>query len=408
MDIQTNLSFRVKHENAHSSFNEYPKSIQKNALVSVLDAVPPLPTIEGKPSSSDDIACITDAVRGFSTSHKSLLSDTKDRATTGRTSRNHLNGNQNAQTARVRGFSGTESGSTGTGQNALGISVHKKTDVRVYPMGIEVYNPVHVVQPKWLKGVVRGKIEGFSKHSRQRLRETLLKYTSNCPQDVLYDMTCTIPGEASIDDCRALWNRFQVKLGRIGCKAIWRIEMQTKRQMPHWHVKLWVTDHHMAFDVWEAWRSAIDCMGSFTRVKDDGEHVYSSRMALPGANEHAIELKQMKEESSEASWNRYLCDHASKKKQAQLGWQGRQWGVINKKSFIKSECEDIKVPFDAWVKVTRWLKRLTRTSFVRGRKGTSVFFGETQTHKRMIEFATSSYGQQHATTSAGLYPPTRI
>jgi hypothetical protein len=254
-------------------------------------------------------------------------------------------------------------------------------------MGIEVYNPVHVVQPKWLKGVIRGKIEGFSKHSRQRLRETLLKYTSDRPEDLLYDMTCTIPGEASIDDCRSLWNRFQVSLRRIGCKAIWRIELQT-RKMPHWHVKLWCKSPEMAFHVWEAWRTAIDCMGSYTRVKDNVECVYSSRMSLPGANEHSIQLKRMTEESTEASWNRYLCDHASKKKQAQLGWMGRQWGVINKKTFVQADCEELKVPFTAWVKVTRWLKRLTRTSFVRGRKGTAVFFGDTQTHKRMIEYAT--------------------
>ena len=58
---------------------------------------------------------------------------------------------------------------------------------------------------------------------------------------------------------------------------------------------------------------------------------------------------------------RYICDHATKAKQAQLGYQGKQWGYLNRKNFV--ELPPIKfegLQGRALVLFNRQLQRLCR------------------------------------------------
>jgi len=57
---------------------------------------------------------------------------------------------------------------------------------------------------------------------------------------------------------------------------------------------------------------------------------------------------------------RYVADHASKRKQAQLGWQGRQWGVIGRKHLVRREGRTLNVKEWRLLKFLHVLRRLCR------------------------------------------------
>ena len=58
---------------------------------------------------------------------------------------------------------------------------------------------------------------------------------------------------------------------------------------------------------------------------------------------------------------RYVADHASKRKQAQMGWKGRQWGVIGRKNLVRREPRTLSV--EEWKRFlyVRVLRRLCRS-----------------------------------------------
>lgn len=81
----------------------------------------------------------------------------------------------------------------------------------------------------------RGKIKGWSKDSRKRMREFLLIHQ---PVEGLksYGITLTVPGPSlEPEHARRLWDHFGKNyLVRNGCGAVWRLEVQTRGQV-HWH-----------------------------------------------------------------------------------------------------------------------------------------------------------------------------
>jgi hypothetical protein len=112
-------------------------------------------------------------------------------------------------------------------------------------------------------------------------------------------------------------------------------------------------------------------------------------MGIKGAQEHSVKVEEQERDANKL-W-RYLCDHTSKSKQAQLGYVGKQWGFINKKNLVKTEpVEKITLTRCQNLKLSRWIKRLTRCRHLRGRKGTSTFFGSPGTIKRMVEYIKKS------------------
>jgi len=267
------------------------------------------------------------------------------------------------------------------------ISVHRRTELAVLPSGYVLNTPVHVIPGKHVAQLMRGEISGFSKHSRLRLRKVLISTRSkdDLPR---WDLTLTVPGEViSPDAWRELFHLFQVKVNRIGSGLIWRIELQ-ERQQPHLHILLFADDKNASL-VKVAWEQSVRSLGEYDHIiktgKNQGQVMHcSSRMALPGADSHCACLK---EDDGGYGWFRYLADHTSKTKQAQMGWQGRQWGIIGKRYLSKNgftekfELEDKEV-----IVITRWIKRLTRSWSMRGRRGESVFFGRGETIKRMLFF----------------------
>ena len=90
-------------------------------------------------------------------------------------------------------------------------------------------------------------------------------------------------------------------------------------------------------------------------------------------------------------WWRYVAAHASKSKQAQFGWKGRQWAVICEHLIDRSEGVLIDLSEKALNKACRCLKRLTRCRFVSGH-GRQAWFTKPETTLRIFEWAKAEAG----------------
>jgi len=122
----------------------------------------------------------------------------------------------------------------------------------------------------------------------------------------------------------------------------------------------------------------------------DGENVQeiisiNHRAFWQGASEHAVKIAEVGSQSN-IGWWRYLAAHASKSKQSQLGWKGRQWGVFNARHLDLAEPTLIELTRRAEVKVLRCLKRLIHCRFASAH-GRQTWFISTQTAKRLYSWA---------------------
>lgn len=199
-----------------------------------------------------------------------------------------------------------------------------------------------LMQPEHLKGIKRGKITGFSSASAKRLRRALM--TAYVPGIQPWGITLTVP--LTVENWQAQWlstcNRFWVSCRRLEgfIGAIWRAELQ-QRGMPHLHCVVWVHTEMDLYLLQEAWRQSLAswpvspsqsvkrCLnGEWVEIlcssQADG-FVDSSFFGMSRTTTCHVDAL----EGSSASV-RYLCDHTSKRKQAQLGYHGRQWGIVNR------------------------------------------------------------------------------
>jgi len=94
---------------------------------------------------------------------------------------------------------------------------------------------------------------------------------------------------------------------------------------------------------------------------------------------------------------RYVADHASKRKQEQMGWQGRQWGVIGRKWLIRRKGKDLGVSERERFIILRVLRRLRRyklrvpcvfgSKLSRKGSGVGVVYLDARTQERIQHYA---------------------
>ncbi len=177
----------------------------------------------------------------------------------------------------------------------------------------------------------RGGVYSFSPSARRRLREAMLELDLSVPS-YRFGLTLTLPwkvrewGSVELDDFKSAFNRFGVSFKRAFPRwaAIFRVELQ-QRGAPHVHAivyapmcecsafdKWWVGLRHR---LWRLW---------FKALKED-----MRGGSLFGFYAHGVSVDEIR---SEGQMMRYLADHASKHKQAQLGYKGKQWGFLNRKA----------------------------------------------------------------------------
>lgn len=231
---------------------------------------------------------------------------------------------------------------------------------RLYPGAVRIYRSPSLGNGRNRKAetpAVRSRISNFSSHARLRLREALAK--SDIPGCEKYGLSFSLPWRNLPVDCcdqyRRLFNIFGVNFRRTfpSSAVIFRHELQ-RRKAPHCHMVLYLglTDRVSSFDLLRdklsnLWVSALDVVGYYG----------GSRSSAMAYSCHLEPLDNL------PSLFRYVCDHTSKSKQAQLGYQGKQWGYLNRKLLIGSKVPLFRFPSDdSKVSFVRHITKLGRFS----------------------------------------------
>lgn len=184
-------------------------------------------------------------------------------------------------------------------------------------------------------------IQGFSRASRRRLRETLALAQLNS-SGITYGVTLTIPSPTdsdilSPDSVRELWRVLsQHRFPRLfpSSSLVWRIELQTRKQA-HWHCVWYLSDLDAqklapTVEIETARQVAVGYMISLWQelvFECVDTHNWTFK-TLQGFTTHSVQVQAL----TSTAIVGYLCDHESKHKQDQIGWVGRQWGVIGRKN----------------------------------------------------------------------------
>lgn len=274
----------------------------------------------------------------------------------------------------------------------------------------------------------RGSIKGWSARSRMRLRRWMLTHEPSIPC-YEFGVTLTVPGPAiETEQMKSLWKSASREIERNGWSGVWRLEIQ-KRGQPHWHLILHVPRVgdgaggaviHIGDEAIQAlmymrlsdlWRKALDQLGPVDHecTINGTRSLYSmkSRWDIPGAEKHSIDCKQVRDDEG-SHWRRYIQDHTSKAKQAQVAdGYGRHWGIIGRKLYVLNAPRSVEALSDkSYYRVVRWLQRMVSGTHKcpkapfgrkrssrsrRGRIGRSVWFGNIETINRLITHANDSF-----------------
>ena len=231
------------------------------------------------------------------------------------------------------------------------LSYHmRKARVKSVPNGLILDTGISCTMPKSKpKGGIRGKVTTFSRASRQRLQHALLSY--DAPQGwKRYGLCLTVPCQCDNwqEDWLATVERWRTLLTRGTFKhsAIYRVELQ-QRGMPHLHLVMFSDASQWEFAAFEA---ALKWQEALKGWLFEGEPL-SNRFI------HGITAK-WQEVTRETSM-RYLFDHTSKGKQAQLGYQGRQWGFFGKK-WLSKHWEGVPLEERQIIALCRVLRKWSR------------------------------------------------
>lgn len=238
----------------------------------------------------------------------------------------------------------------------------------------------------------RAEITTLSRASAARLRKRLAQVKG--PEGwVCFGATLTVPGPPiTAAQWRRLWDAYRHRLLRPGeiC-LIWRIELQERGQ-PHIHCICWAKNG--SWDMRLQWLDNLGLLGPFEGdwdVRDENGLWKTERISVQhrafwkGAQEHAVKIALVGERDN-MGWWRYLAAHASKSKQAQLGWKGRQWGVLNGKLLDRESPCTLTLSQRAMNKVVRCLRRLTGCRFASGH-GNQTWFVHPRTMRRLFKWA---------------------
>ncbi len=250
--------------------------------------------------------------------------------------------------------------------------------------------PLHIWRHKNHKPPVRkkGDISGFSENSRSRLRVLLStakwKGQSKC---IRCGSTLTLPWAASPEEWRKVWAAFVKRLSKkySNVGMIWRIELTTGKaktsggiRRTHVHAIFWVpvdlllgrkdvgalfgyTDEirrirwaHNVHALAGAWCASWEY---YAPALEERQVRYACSV---GENKGCGIVVKALDDSTDGAIH-YLCDHASKHKKEQLGWNGRQWGVVNRRCFsLPSENDGEHITGAEWALASRALRRYSK------------------------------------------------
>lgn len=213
--------------------------------------------------------------------------------------------------------------------------------ITVYPDGVNV--PMDIIPNPTGKGAPkRGEITAFTRQARARMRKALLGLA--VPDSVRLGLTLTVPWsnewirdnpERCNDEFRECFNRFGVAFRRAlsDCGAIFRVELQ-KRKAPHIHAVCYVAKSRLASTTPAPAAEVVEAAARLLLAKCVEIwccHAVKDRHggSLLGFAAHGVKVEPL----NMGAMLKYICDHATKAKQAQLGYKGKQWGFIKRANF---------------------------------------------------------------------------
>ena len=204
----------------------------------------------------------------------------------------------------------------------------------------------------------KGDISAFSAASCARLRRALcvLRPAFDCR---ICGLCLTIPGAVLQPSyLRQVWHLFRVRVSqKLSVPWVWRIELQ-KRKQAHFHLVVYGRGFEDAFTLRELWEQVIK-----SKILDRG--IITAREYRDFLR-HGVRVDDLSACRS-AGVVGYLCDHQSKHKQDQLGWVGRQWGVVNR-GLLKVDSKTVfECSVPDWVQIRRQYTRFQRKLKKQGR-----------------------------------------
>lgn len=193
--------------------------------------------------------------------------------------------------------------------------------ISVYASGVRVKGyKFQLVGNSHPYDVPRGKITGFSPHAAARMRDFFLRF--DVPDTEKFAVTLTLPGngfDCSLDIFKrcvnAAFTAWKYKAKNAG--MVYRVEMQCKNRVaPHVHATVYGRsgDDSALVACWI--RYIVTHFGGFD-VQDFVNH--------------GVRCDKCPTDS--VGWYRYCIDHATKHKAEQLGYQGKQWGIVHRELF---------------------------------------------------------------------------
>ena len=216
-------------------------------------------------------------------------------------------------------------------------------------------------QRRGFKGVihkrVKGDISSFSAASCARLRKSLCVFRPSW--DVrLCGLTLTIPGDILQPSyLRLIWHLFRVRASQkfSDLPWVWRIELQ-KRKQAHFHLVVYGRSFKDAFGLRELWEDVIQ--RKLSR--------YLDKKTMSAFLRHGVKIDDLSGCDSSGVIG-YLCDHTSKHKQEQIGWIGRQWGIVNRHAFKVDTQTVFECSPRDWILIRRQYIRLQKSLKKQGR-----------------------------------------
>lgn len=223
--------------------------------------------------------------------------------------------------------------------------------IKVYPSGVNIPKRGFAFVPSALSSPSRknrGNITTFSVKTRQRLRSALL--TKSIPDSYRVGVTYTVPWkgenfEPFMDEFREVLHRFRVAFCRKYPRSgfIYRVELQ-ERGAPHLHALTYFAREDLARLCGAGLPAAADARMAAACVQvlvgmlwvscvTDLHHGSYTKFCKFGVKAEPLK--------SDGAMMRYICDHTSKRKQAQLGYKGKQWGIIGCKNFVTLAAETL-------------------------------------------------------------------
>lgn len=176
----------------------------------------------------------------------------------------------------------------------------------------------------------RGDITKFSASSKRRMRETLARAKPRA-ESAVFGITLTLPGkELPPRVVREIWGAFVDSFRcRRGVALVWRVELQTRkdRRQAHWHCIVWIPKNGGLPPSAEL----VEIIEGYKRIVLDRVGVLEAKTLWGFEHNRGFDIRSL-EGASATGILGYLCDHATKHKREQLGWRGRQWGVVNRRA----------------------------------------------------------------------------